>query len=75
MNRAQLSFVALVLAALRKSVVACRATREDSCSMEMSWLTNARHVVHGVKIHGIGYPHEFGLPTFSRMSGECQVTA
>jgi hypothetical protein len=63
-NRAQLSAVALVLAALRKSVVACRATREDSCSMEISWPTNARHVVHVTfdRFHGfLGLPVEFEL--------------
>eukprot|EP01018_Ginkgo_biloba_P013039 Gb_17730 [translate_table: standard] len=63
-NRAQLSVLALLLAAFRKSLVACRANREDCCSMEISWPTNVRHVAHVTfdRFHGfLGLPVEFEL--------------
>ncbi|GLJ54386.1 hypothetical protein SUGI_1168020 [Cryptomeria japonica] len=65
-NRAQLSVLALLLAAFRKSLVTCRADREDSssCSMEISWPTNVRHVAHVTfdRFNGfLGLPVEFEL--------------
>ncbi|KAH9314304.1 hypothetical protein KI387_022931, partial [Taxus chinensis] len=65
-NRAQLSMLALLLAAFRKSLVTCRADKEDSstCSMEINWRTNVKHVAHVTfdRFNGfLGLPVEFEL--------------
>ncbi|MFS7941485.1 putative Rho GTPase activation protein [Helianthus anomalus] len=63
----QLSLVALLVAALRKSMVACRVDhREDQKSalhqMEIGWPTNVQHLTHVTfdRFHGfLGLPVEF----------------
>ncbi|KAM7495928.1 hypothetical protein LguiA_020342 [Lonicera macranthoides] len=63
----QLSIVALLIAALRKSMVACRVDqREDVTSavhhMEIGWPTNVQHLTHVTfdRFHGfLGLPVEF----------------
>ncbi|GJZ85200.1 phospholipase D beta 1-like protein [Tanacetum coccineum] len=66
----QISLVALLIAALRKSMVACRVeneNREDArgaglCQMEIAWPTNVQHLTHVTfdRFHGfLGRPVEF----------------
>lgn len=48
----QISVVAVLLAALRKSMVSCRVDRQDEVMsstvhhMEIGWPTNVRHITH-----------------------------
>lgn len=66
----QLSLVALLVAALRKSMVACRVDHGDDQSsgtaalhqMEIGWPTNVQHLTHVTfdRFHGfLGLPVEF----------------
>ncbi|GMJ01112.1 hypothetical protein HRI_003780400 [Hibiscus trionum] len=64
----QISVVALLLAALRKSMVSCRVDRRDEVMssavhhMEIGWPTNVRHVTHVTfdRFNGfLGLPAEF----------------
>nr|DAD48507.1 TPA_asm: hypothetical protein HUJ06_018444 [Nelumbo nucifera] len=58
----QLSLLALLVTAIRKSLVACRTEREELCSMEIGWPTNVRHVAHVTfdRFNGfLGLPVEF----------------
>ncbi|GKF72752.1 Rho GTPase-activating protein 2-like protein [Tanacetum coccineum] len=66
----QISLVALLIAALRKSMVACRVENENRedvggvglCQMEIGWPTNVQHLTHVTfdRFHGfLGLPVEF----------------
>lgn len=65
----QLSLVALLLAALRKSMVACRVDRPDEVistvhhiDMEIGWPTDVQHITHVTfdRFNGfLGLPVEF----------------
>lgn len=63
----QLSLVAFLLAALRKSMVACRVDRPDDVistvhHMEIGWPTNVQHITHVTfdRFNGfLGLPVEF----------------
>lgn len=67
----QLSLVALLIAALRKSMVACRVEQRDDHQnsgaaalhqMEIGWPTNVQHLTHVTfdRFHGfLGLPVEF----------------
>ncbi|CAK9175918.1 unnamed protein product [Ilex paraguariensis] len=63
----QLSLVAILLAALRKSMVSCRVDRREEVmstvhQMEIGWPTNVQHVAHVTfdRFHGfLGLPVEF----------------
>lgn len=64
----QLSLVALLIAALRKSMVACRVDERDDGAttalhqMEIGWPTNVQHLTHVTfdRFHGfLGLPVEF----------------
>lgn len=63
----QLSLVALLLAALRKSMVACKVDRPNEVistvhNMEIGWPTNVRHITHVTfdRFNGfLGLPVEF----------------
>lgn len=66
----QISVVALLLAALRKSMVSCRVDRQDEVMsnsttvhhMEIGWPTNVRHITHVTfdRFNGfLGLPVEF----------------
>ncbi|KAF5800558.1 putative Rho GTPase activation protein [Helianthus annuus] len=63
----QLSLVALLVAALRKSMVACRVDHRDDQNsalhqMEIGWPTNVQHLTHVTfdRFHGfLGLPVEF----------------
>ncbi|XP_058742288.1 rho GTPase-activating protein 2-like [Vicia villosa] len=66
-ERNQLSLVALLLAAIRKSMVACRVDRPDEVissvgQMEIGWPTDVQHVTHVTfdRFNGfLGLPVEF----------------
>jgi hypothetical protein len=62
-QRDQLSLLALLVALLRKSLVACKSDRREFCSsMEIGWPTNVRHVAHVTfdRFNGfLGLPVEF----------------
>jgi len=63
----QLSLVAFILAALRKSMVSCRVDRRGDVisavhHMEIGWPTNVQHITHVTfdRFHGfLGLPVEF----------------
>ncbi|KAJ8639880.1 hypothetical protein MRB53_016574 [Persea americana] len=58
----QLSLLALLVTVFRKSLVACRAGREDLRPMEIGWPTDVQHVAHVTfdRFHGfLGLPVEF----------------
>jgi hypothetical protein len=63
----QLSLVALLLAAIRKSMVACRVDRPDEVistvhQMEIGWPTDVQHITHVTfdRFNGfLGLPVEF----------------
>lgn len=63
----QLSLVALLLAAIRKSMVACRVERPDEVistvhQMEIGWPTDVQHITHVTfdRFNGfLGLPVEF----------------
>ncbi|XP_047334834.1 rho GTPase-activating protein 2-like [Impatiens glandulifera] len=63
----QLSLVALLVSALRKSMVSCRIDRNDQVistvhQMEIGWPTNVQHIAHVTfdRFHGfLGLPVEF----------------
>ncbi|MFS8016283.1 putative CRIB domain-containing protein [Helianthus anomalus] len=63
----QLSLVALLVATLRKSMVACRVDHRDDQNsvlhqMEIGWPTNVQHLTHATfnRFHGfLGLPVEF----------------
>lgn len=60
----QLSVLAVLLTTFRRSLVACRANREEPSNMEISWPTNVRHVAHVTfdRFNGfLGLPVEFEL--------------
>eukprot|EP00249_Psilotum_nudum_P036369 c6954_g1_i1 orf=771-1931(+) len=60
-GRAQLSILALLLAAFRRSGLACRAPREE-IRMDIGWPTDAQHVTHVTfdRFNGfLGLPVEF----------------
>lgn len=72
----QISVAALLLAALRKSVVSCRIDGEDEAmhsavnSMEIGWPTNVRHVSHVTfdRFNGfLGLPLEFQVEVPGRV--------
>lgn len=57
----QLSMLALMLAAFRRSLLTCRAPDEE-CSMDIGWPTNVQHVAHVTfdRYNGfLGLPVEF----------------
>lgn len=68
-EQSQLSLVALLLAALRKSMVSCRVDRREEVisavhPMEIGWPTNVQHITHVTfdRFHGfLGLPVEFQL--------------
>ncbi|XP_057826201.1 rho GTPase-activating protein 2 [Cryptomeria japonica] len=63
-NSDQLSVLALLLTTFRRSLVACRANRDECTNMEISWPTNVRHVAHVTfdRYNGfLGLPVEFEL--------------
>ncbi|KAG9457536.1 hypothetical protein H6P81_002044 [Aristolochia fimbriata] len=70
----QISLMALLLAAIRKSMVACRVDRQDEVvsavqQMEIGWPTNVRHVTHVTfdRFNGfLGLPVEFEMEVPSR---------
>lgn len=63
----QLSLVALLVAALRKSMIACRVDRRDDAistvhHMEIGWPSNVQHITHVTfdRFQGfLGLPVEF----------------
>ena len=66
----QLSLVAVLLAALRKSMVSCRVDRPDEVipsvhhHMEIGWPTNVQHITHVTfdRFNGfLGLPVEFEI--------------
>lgn len=72
----QLSLVALLLAAIRKSMVSCRVEQppDDVISsvhqMEIGWPTNVQHITHVTfdRFNGfLGLPHEFETEIPSRV--------
>ncbi|KAE8693758.1 Rho GTPase-activating protein 3 [Hibiscus syriacus] len=73
----QISVLALLLAALRKSMVSCRIDRQDDVMssttvhhMEIGWPTNVRHVTHVTfdRFNGfLGLPVEFQVEIPSRV--------
>lgn len=63
-NNEQLSVLAVLITTFRRSLVACRANREEPSNMEISWPTNVRHVAHVTfdRFNGfLGLPVEFEL--------------
>ncbi|KAJ8422085.1 hypothetical protein Cgig2_032294 [Carnegiea gigantea] len=62
-ERQELSFLALLVAVFRKSLIACSTDREDRLSaMDIGWPTNVRHVAHVTfdRFDGfLGLPDEF----------------
>ncbi|KAK9146817.1 hypothetical protein Sjap_006720 [Stephania japonica] len=67
-DQSQLSLVALLVAAIRKSMVSCRVNQQDEVvssavhQMEIGWPTNVRHVAHVTfdRFNGfLGLPVEF----------------
>jgi P21-Rho-binding domain len=81
-NEQQISVIALLIAALRKSVVACRLDdRQDDdvaliTGMEISWPMDVRHVAHVTfdRFNGfLGLPVEFEMEVPSRApSARCE---
>ncbi|XP_030521182.1 rho GTPase-activating protein 1 [Rhodamnia argentea] len=58
----QLPVLALLVAVLRKSLVACKSDRSELCGMEIGWPTDVRHVAHVTfdRFDGfLGLPVEF----------------
>lgn len=58
----QFSILAMIVEALRKSIVTCSVEREDICSLDISWPTEVRHVSHVTfdRFNGfLGLPVEF----------------
>ncbi|KAK7270232.1 hypothetical protein RIF29_23233 [Crotalaria pallida] len=74
-QRQQLSLVALLLAALRKSMVACKVDRPDDVistvhQMEIGWPTNVQHISHVTfdRFNGfLGLPLEFQVQIPARV--------
>ncbi|KAE8679611.1 Rho GTPase-activating protein 1 [Hibiscus syriacus] len=73
----QISFAALLLSALRKSMVSCRVDREDEAispsvvhHMEIGWPTNVRHVSHVTFDRFNGF---LGLPVEFQFEVPCRV--
>ncbi|KAL9257977.1 Rho GTPase-activating protein 1-like protein [Drosera capensis] len=62
-EREELSLLTLLVAVFRKSLIACKADREELCGgMEIGWPTNVRHVAHVTfdRFNGfLGLPVEF----------------
>ncbi|KAF3788820.1 Rho GTPase-activating protein 1 [Nymphaea thermarum] len=57
-----ISFLALLVEAFRKSMVACKTEGKELCSMEIGWPTDVRHVAHVTfdRFNGfLGLPEEF----------------
>lgn len=71
----QLSVMAFLLTALRKSMVACRVDRSDDVisavqQMEIGWPTNVRHITHVTfdRFNGfLGLPSEFEVEVPGRV--------
>lgn len=71
----QISLVALLLAAVRKSMVACRVERGEEVistvhNMEIGWPTNVQHVTHVTfdRFNGfLGLPVEFEVEVPGRV--------
>ncbi|KAL6005708.1 hypothetical protein ACLOJK_006279 [Asimina triloba] len=58
----QFSVMAIVVSALRKSLVTCSVDTDDMCSMDISWPTDVRHTAHVTfdRFNGfLGLPVEF----------------
>lgn len=75
-NESQISLTALLLAAVRKSMVACRVERGDDVissavhNMEIGWPTNVQHVTHVTfdRFNGfLGLPVEFEVDVPGRV--------
>ncbi|KAL5864136.1 hypothetical protein ACOSQ3_001650 [Xanthoceras sorbifolium] len=71
----QLSVVALLVAALRKSMVACRVDRSEDVistvhNMEIGWPTNVRHITHVTFDRFNGF---LGLPVEFEVEIPCRV--
>ncbi|KAJ3669262.1 hypothetical protein LUZ60_011212 [Juncus effusus] len=65
----QLSFLAILVAAVRKSVVACKMDGEDG-DVEIGWPTDVRHVAHVTFDRFNGF---LGLPVEFELEVSCQV--
>ncbi|KAK9086596.1 hypothetical protein Syun_028990 [Stephania yunnanensis] len=74
-DQTQLSLVALLFAAIRKSMVSCRVNQQDEVissavhQMDIGWPTNVRHVAHVTfdRFNGfLGLPVEFQVEVPSR---------
>jgi len=71
----QLSLVALLLAAIRKSMVSCRVDPPDDVistvqHMEIGWPTNVQHITHVTfdRFNGfLGLPYEFQVEIPARV--------
>lgn len=71
----QLSLVALLLAAIRKSMVACRIEQQDEVvthvqHMEIGWPTNVQHIAHVTFDRYNGF---LGLPVEFELDVPCRV--
>ncbi|XP_057966063.1 rho GTPase-activating protein 2 [Malania oleifera] len=71
----QISVVAVLLAALRKSMVSCRVDRPDDVmstvqNMEIGWPTNVRHITHVTFDRFNGF---LGLPVEFEVEIPCRV--
>lgn len=70
----QLSLVAFLLAAIRRSMVSCRVEQQEEVSsavhrMEIGWPTNVKHITHVTfdRFNGfLGLPVEFEVEVPSR---------
>lgn len=74
-EQSQLSLVALLLAALRKSMVSCRVDRNEDVistvqNMEIGWPTNVRHITHVTFDRFNGF---LGLPVEFEVEIPCRV--
>lgn len=74
-EQSQLSVVALLLAALRKSMVSCRVDRSEDVisavhNMEIGWPTNVRHITHVTFDRFNGF---LGLPVEFEVEIPCRV--
>ncbi|GAB4859793.1 Rho GTPase-activating protein 1 [Ancistrocladus abbreviatus] len=61
-EREELSLLALLVTVFRKSLIACKANREELCAMDIGWPTNVQHVAHVTfdRFDGfLGLPVEF----------------
>lgn len=76
-QESQLSVLAFLLAAIRKSVVSCRVDRRDDVvsavhhlDMEIGWPTDVRHVTHVTFDRFLGF---LGLPVEFQVEIPCRV--